>query len=176
MSLASPPSVDLTSVFDPQHDDLLSVIVDAIEHSIRATSCTVHAGQFVAQGSSDALGVLDERSRDEVDRHGGDRCGQFFGECSSGRASDDEFVRPVGHQADAEISDPQPNGSSEQTQLEFEFVSEGEAVLPDLGDRWLRLTRDVHPVVHHADKIHPPQLIEGEGAHVVVRRHQPEPG
>ena len=75
----------------------MGLVVDAVEHAIRATSGTVDTGEFVAKGSSNPLWVLDQRSGDEID----DRCTHRFGEllgdrsrCGSGH---DEFVAFLGH-------------------------------------------------------------------------------
>ncbi len=75
----------------------MGLVIDAVEHAIRATSGTVDAGEFVAKGSSNPLWVLDQRSGDEIN-DGGTHClGQLLGDRSRCWSSHDDFVAFLGH-------------------------------------------------------------------------------
>jgi hypothetical protein len=89
--------VDVTPVVNSQDRDLVGLVVDAIQNAVRATSGTVNAGKFVAEGSPDSLWIFDQDSRDEIDDSCTHRFGELLGDRSRCGAGDDEFVGFLGH-------------------------------------------------------------------------------
>ena len=84
--------VHVASMIDSEHDDLPSFVVDAVQHAVRTTTSGEDARKLVAQLTADAVGVLDERGRDELD-HGRAHCfRQPFCDRPGGRAGDDHTV------------------------------------------------------------------------------------
>ena len=94
-------TVRRAAVLDAKHDHGPSFVVDAVQHSVRASTSAVDTSEFVAQHSARAVWVVDQRSGDAVD----DRCAHglrtSLGKSTSRWTGDDQFVSSRGHRGDA---------------------------------------------------------------------------
>lgn len=83
-------------MLDPENVDELLVIVDLIDHAIGAAPRRPESSEFTLEGMSDPLGVLAERSDQELDDCSGHAIRESR-ELSFRRRRDSQGPRFVGH-------------------------------------------------------------------------------
>ncbi|GAA1142873.1 hypothetical protein GCM10009606_23040 [Nocardioides aquiterrae] len=83
--VAEPSAVGVGPAHDRHHGDDATLIVDAVDHPIGAASSTVAVVQRRAEPLADALGVLQQRTDDEVVGSEGHRLRQLLGELATRR-------------------------------------------------------------------------------------------
>jgi len=69
-------SVGVAAMVDTEHCHCSLPLVDPIQDAVTPSACAVDASEFVAQLWTDATGILDQGSGDEIDDGGADRLGQ----------------------------------------------------------------------------------------------------
>jgi hypothetical protein len=67
-------------MLDSEDDDLVARLLDLMQDPKRSAPCGPDALELVPEGLADALRVLDQRARDEVDDRSGDGFGHMFGD------------------------------------------------------------------------------------------------
>ena len=78
-------------MIDSQDDDSALIVIDLVDHSIRAPSCRVKPREFALETSADTVGGVDEGTQHELD----DCSGSSFGESAQlplRRSGDTQFV------------------------------------------------------------------------------------
>ncbi len=73
----STPAVCVASVVDPENDDLVQIVVDAVQNSVGSSASGPDARKIVPELFADPLRVLDQGSRKEVDHGNRHRFWQF---------------------------------------------------------------------------------------------------
>jgi len=81
-------------MFDTEDDDFESVVIDAIEDAIGASSGGPDPRKVVAERLTDAMRIGHERGGEEVDDGDSDGLRKFLCNGALGRRGEDEFVLP----------------------------------------------------------------------------------
>lgn len=79
-------------MLDAEHDDLATVLTDAIDHAIAAAAGRPDPGEVTAQWLADATRLPHQARREEVDDGSGDGLRQAFCQGPTRGRSQDEFV------------------------------------------------------------------------------------
>lgn len=83
-------------MFDPENVDDLIVLVDLVDDAISAAPSRAHSGEFTPEWMSDPVGVLAERSDQELHDRSSNAIGESR-ELSFRRRRDSQGPRFVGH-------------------------------------------------------------------------------
>lgn len=108
---SSQRAISVAAMLDANHDDLVCVLAQPVQDSIRAATRSPDPGELTAQRLADAPRFAHQARREEVDDRRGDSLGQAFGQRAAGRRREHEFIglcrltvqgagprlRPVGH-------------------------------------------------------------------------------
>ena len=78
-------------MFDAEDDDLVSVLVDAVENAEGAAASTEDARQLVPQRSPDPPRVREQRAGDELDHRRRDGLRELVGDRPRRSTSDDQL-------------------------------------------------------------------------------------
>jgi hypothetical protein len=85
--LASALSIDVGAMIDPQHEDAVLLIVDLVDDSVRTTSGGPEPFKFALERMTNAVGVLAQRPKHELNDGRSDPARQP-GQLSLGRCGD----------------------------------------------------------------------------------------
>jgi hypothetical protein len=89
-------AIDVALVLDPEHDDLMAGVVDAVKGPVGSPASGVDTGKVTAKRLADALGVVDQGACEELDDGRRDSLRQVVLDCSDGWRRRDEIVGSVG--------------------------------------------------------------------------------
>lgn len=84
--------VGVAAMFDAQDDDFTGFLCDPVEHAVGPAACGPDAGELAAERLADAVRIVNERGREELDDGCSDWLGKSLSKSASGGGSDDELV------------------------------------------------------------------------------------
>lgn len=79
-------------MLDAEGDDLPEVVADAVQDAVRTSAGGPDTGEVLAQWFPDAVRLLDECSRQELDRRCGDDLRESVGQGAAGGRCQDDLV------------------------------------------------------------------------------------